>query len=405
MVSSLSQSGRRGTLDDLFRPGPGRLPPHIAGRDAELDLLDRFKSSLGAGRGVGSDVILRGPRGTGKTVLLNEFGNRLRDAGVEVLAISAAEIGGLAHLIEKIAPPSWWEKYLPALRGGRLGTEEFHVNIDMDKLVRKSDIRDALTARAEKGPFVFLLDEAHEMDGTVGAPLINAFQGVGGAGLPVMLVLAGTPGTTRHLETMGASFVERNLDVPVGLLDSKASGEALTVPLERHGVSFDPDTLRDVVRDSQGYPFFLQLWGEAITDILVQQKVPTITMEQINQAKSRVDERRNKFYQRRRRELATRGLKNLALAVGRAYQHDGGCAVLSSEALMDTMSLETLPPGTDKEQALDILEDRGFVWDQGGDEYVPGIRSLMGYLEDRAREMASTSARDESESLHDLSEN
>ncbi len=53
-----------------FEPGPGRLPPYLAGREAEQRALAGFVARLRERRPPPSDLILYGPRGNGKTVLL-----------------------------------------------------------------------------------------------------------------------------------------------------------------------------------------------------------------------------------------------------------------------------------------------------------------------------------------------
>src|ERR1035441_950833 len=56
-----------------FNPGAGSRPPLLVGRDAQIDALTLAIERLSIGRGERS-VLLKGLRGVGKTVLLNEFG-------------------------------------------------------------------------------------------------------------------------------------------------------------------------------------------------------------------------------------------------------------------------------------------------------------------------------------------
>ena len=43
-----------------------------------------------------------------------------------------------------------------------------------------------------------------------------------------------------------------------------AAREALAQPLSAHRVGIDRDALDAVVEHSQRYPYFIQLWGEAL---------------------------------------------------------------------------------------------------------------------------------------------
>ena len=53
-----------------FVPGQGLIPPYLAGREAEQSLLARLLDVIAEGSAPEADVILYGPRGNGKTVLL-----------------------------------------------------------------------------------------------------------------------------------------------------------------------------------------------------------------------------------------------------------------------------------------------------------------------------------------------
>ncbi|MCY4490572.1 MAG: ATP-binding protein [Thaumarchaeota archaeon] len=54
-----------------FNPGSGSRPPFLAGRDGELSMFRKMLASIVDGKS--ENIILAGLRGTGKTVLLDEF--------------------------------------------------------------------------------------------------------------------------------------------------------------------------------------------------------------------------------------------------------------------------------------------------------------------------------------------
>ena len=122
-----------------------------------------------------------------------------------------------------------------------------------------------LTARCRKRPLAVLLDEAHTLDLEVGRTLLNASQQVRDEA-PFLPVLAGTPGQPAHLGAMNASFWSRLGEgrLGIGLLSAAATRAALVEPLAAHGVRIDADALDAAVEDRQRYPYFVQLWGEAL---------------------------------------------------------------------------------------------------------------------------------------------
>ncbi len=54
-----------------FRPGSGATPPYLAGRENEQGRLRKILAEMSAGRSPGTDMVMYGPRGMGKTVLLH----------------------------------------------------------------------------------------------------------------------------------------------------------------------------------------------------------------------------------------------------------------------------------------------------------------------------------------------
>lgn len=79
-------------------------------------------------------------------------------------------------------------------------------------------------------------------------------------------MLAGTPGLPDRLGGIDASFWSRLGEglLGVGRLDDTATREALAKPLAAQNVAIEPDALDALVKHSQRYPYFIQLWGDAI---------------------------------------------------------------------------------------------------------------------------------------------
>ena len=90
------------------------MPLHLAGRRDEQNLFRRLLTDTENGEPLAADVVLYGPRGNGKTVLLrwleNEAGTR---RSIETVVLSPPEVPGPARLTELLAPRSWWPRFAP----------------------------------------------------------------------------------------------------------------------------------------------------------------------------------------------------------------------------------------------------------------------------------------------------
>ena len=134
--------------------------------------------------------------------------------------------------------------------------------------------------------------------------MLNVSQEVR-ANAPFLLVLAGTPGLPAHLSTMNASFWSRlgKGRLGIGLLSDAATRAALVEPLAAHGVRIDAGAIDAVVERSQSYPYFIQLWGEALWDRRLATGATRLTEAHADAAQADVAARITDYYQDRYREL------------------------------------------------------------------------------------------------------
>ena len=96
---------------------------------------------------------------------------------------------------------------------------------------------------------------------------------------PFLLLLAGTPDLEEHLASINTTFWDRSVRIPMGRLDADATAAAITEPLRADRISLTPDVLPRVVAESEGYPYFIQLWGKELWSVAKQ-----ANREQIDQA-------------------------------------------------------------------------------------------------------------------------
>jgi hypothetical protein len=327
------------------------------------------------------DVVLTGPRGTGKTVLINWFERACRDhePDVDVLKLTPSDIPTRDALIEVLAPPPGIVKLLPRKLGvAAVGSVEW---VPPSGGVR--NLRAELTARCRRKPLAALLDEAHTLDLEVGRMLLNASQQVR-VDAPFLLVLAGTPGLAAHLGAMDVSFWSRLGEgrLGIGLLSDAAARAALVEPLAAHGEGIDADALATVVEYSQRYPYFIQLWGDALWKQRLATGATRLTAAHAETARPEVAASVTDYYQERYRELETRGLLRAAVATAPLFQ--AGAGATASDHAIDAALATTEPDPAARLAARESLHRLGYIWSPPGQlppvTWVAGIPSLMTHV-------------------------
>lgn len=272
-----------------YAPGAGTPPPELAGRD---DLIERAAVALDrirAGRPARS-LILYGLRGVGKTVLLNRIRIDAAARGLAAVRIEAAEERSLPALLapalralllrlDRIeATKAGARTALAALSGFvralRVKYGDIEVGLDVEPepgLADSGDLEADLAAllastgaaaQERGGAVVIFIDEIQYVPEEQLAALIMALHFASQDQLPITMVAAGLP---QLLGRMGRarSYAERLFQfVPIDRLDDAAARAALRLPGEKQGVTWDDAAIDAVLRQTSGYPYFLQEWGK-----------------------------------------------------------------------------------------------------------------------------------------------
>ncbi len=357
-----------------FCPGPGGLPPYLAGREQEQDFFRALLAQLDRGEAPPSGVVLYGPRGNGKTALLawvQEEGAVF--SGVDVLELTPSDFDSELELAEFLLPQCWWETVRPqenAIRGftwrpGGSGPAP--------------RIRSVLSVRANRKPLAILLDEAHMLQPGIGRALLDAAQ-LAGRDAPFLLVLAGTPDLCSRLGTLGSSFRSRSRIIGLGRLDERAAAEAIRRPLREDDITITDGALEHIVRESDAYPFFVQLWGEAVWVRARAESRERIVSDDAPACQAVFEKQRNRYYSQRYDELKERRLLRPARAVAEAFESRS----VISDSELDAAILRGFgeAAGDDEAEAAEQeFRHLGFVWRTDGmPDWEPGIPSLMDYI-------------------------
>jgi hypothetical protein len=270
-----------------FKPSAGANPPVLVGREA---LVDEFMESIEDGPGApGRLTIFSGPRGAGKTVMLNAIADRAAEERQWIAVHETATVG----LIERLARQASgilrdWSPASRRVTGVSIsGIGGF--SLSEEHLPPELDLREALTNVAvkleENGTGLLItIDEIHAGDQDELRQLAAIAQHLVREEREVALALAGLPqGISALLSGESvATFLRRAEHHPLGELPLPAVKDALRATIQEHGRSIAADALEAAAEASGGYPFMVQLvgyhaWrradGDVITREIVQQGI------------------------------------------------------------------------------------------------------------------------------------
>jgi hypothetical protein len=240
-----------------------------------------------------------GLRGVGKTVLLNRFAELAEQTEYSVVFIEATDTGELATVLavrlrkvlleldrgavsRKVAKAlrvlKSFTLQLPAGSSIQLDPEPLLGEADSGRL--DDDLTDVLVAVGEAASdrsrgLLIAVDEVQYLSEEELSALIVAIHRSTQLNLPLVVVGAGLP-QLPGLAGEARSYSERLFEFPeIGSLNELDARAALEIPANQASVSFAPEALDQLVRVSQGYPYFLQEWGYHVWNHAVASPIPS----------------------------------------------------------------------------------------------------------------------------------
>lgn len=272
-----------------FAPGAGTPPPELAGRDHLRETvrvaIERVRLGLPA-----KSILMVGLRGVGKTVLLDRMRDDAEAAGIHTVRIEAPESRSLPALLapqlrqallrlsRNAKAKDLAQRALRGLAGFaralKLKYSDIEVGFDFDPepgLADNGDLEHDLQALLEVvgaaaqragTALVLFVDELQYVQEEQLAALITSLHRTAQRRLPVVLVGAGLP-QLRGQMGRAKSYAERLFDFPeIGPLPAVAARIAIAKPARNQGVEVHEDALALILRQTHGYPYFLQEWGK-----------------------------------------------------------------------------------------------------------------------------------------------
>lgn len=270
-----------------YSPGAGRKPAALVGRGRQLSEWEVALKRAEHGRST-QPMIFYGLRGVGKTVLLSEL---RRKATARTWIVAQVEAGGVKSLREllgealhaplaDISRPAAGKRLLKALKtalsfkasydsngtwnfgldlanvpGGGADTGTFET--DLKKL-----ISDLAGAASEEGTGVALLiDEAQDLSDDELSAMCAIAHAAAQDDWPVIIAFAGLPSLPRMLAE-AKSYAERFSHHRIEELGNSVASDAILIPSRDVGVQWEEDAADLIVKESGGYPYFLQQFGQ-----------------------------------------------------------------------------------------------------------------------------------------------
>ncbi|MFK5584928.1 ATP-binding protein [Serinicoccus sp. LYQ131] len=283
-----------------FRPSFGTSPRVLAGR---AGLLDEFDVALGEGPGSPMrSILISGPRGMGKTVVLNELEDRARTRGWHVVRLP--EGPGMVEETEQSLLPGLLARVDPAAEQRRVTGGGIHavgsISTEIDHTYPHTQSLTAMLARlatlaAERGTGVLLtLDEVQSVEVAEVSRLASAYQHLLRDDHEIAFVGAGLPvGIATLLKQRGTTFLRRAERLQLGPLDEAEVADAAVRTVRAAGRVISPEAVRLLVRIAHGYPYLLQLvgyhaWRAAGTDEVITERDVERTREVVVDRMSRL---------------------------------------------------------------------------------------------------------------------
>ena len=371
-----------------FRPGPGQAPPVLAGREnVQKTLLKAVHESREQGVG-GSPIVLIGPRGNGKTVLMGWLMDRIGDR-MDAAWLSSDDTASREDLARSLNSRGVVERVRTLSgRGGIPGvatggaTQQDRVPVTVES---------ALAERASDDGLLVMVDEAHVIEAEAGRTLLAAWQKVA-RNAPVILMLAGTPGLEARLRGIGATFGGRKHRITLDGLEPEAAVQAIRSPLNDAGIEVPEEIAERAAADSRSYPYFVQLWGYHLFDGARARSRRAVDTEVESAAAEAVAAVRDDYYFERWLEMERAPVRWPAVEVARRFRKAG--EHVSRDGVRAAIEIGLGRHGHEASGAkvdgiLDLFVDLGYVWERSGRSpgMQAGIPSLMSYVEARGMQI------------------
>ena len=379
--------------ENPFAPGTGHAPEHVVGRKREFALLE------GALQGIDrckiqedgllecpsmAPLVLTGPRGVGKTMMLGWMQERAREMGIHVARLAHVKdllTSGdtLLSLFNEVAGGD--EALLQGSRG--IFTD---AGVDLPKAVRI--YRKMLEAKLRQGPVALLMDEAHHYQDEYMEFILRVGEQLIDERHPLVMLVVGTPDLLSYLENIDAGFLERSRVIHINLLATAESKDGIGKPFADQGIEVEPKALEMMWGMTDNYPYFVQLVGEAVWEALPSEGKRRIDVALFDQVQGELSGDLRRFFSLLYDEMSAKSLTSYALQAAAAIIRQQGAAVGVKDIEIVLQQENSDLSAADARSIVERLRWLGFIWRGEEDRLEISIPSFFTYMQAKKQKVA-----------------
>ncbi len=371
-----------------FRAGLGYIPPYMAGRDRELSHLRKCLQA--AVNGDEPNVVLMvGPRGCGKTALLNwteeyvqkHFTNRIHTyfRSKEIPHTQDAFALKILEDVYEYDPPQ------KRVGEGKVVGVGGSVEWGSSKL---RGVQGKLRDISQSQPLAILVDELAATHPEGVSALFNVAQFLQNKSKHVLTVAAGTPKAIDLIRNSDPTFYDKSTKLDIGLISKEATRLAIEKPLRENGATIDASVLDAVFDDTEGYPLFVTYWAEALADRAILSDAAHIEMSHFSDVREQVARKKTGVYKTRANDWEDEDVfvLNDVLTETEAQRRTHSLTAYGLKKVVERVFDAHGRDTSDVTAFRDKILHTGFLWEpMEADHLILGLPSFANYVMDRVR--------------------
>ena len=375
-----------------FAPGTGPLPEHVVGRQSGFELLEEALYSIEPSeiqkdgrleRTSIAPIVLTGPRGAGKTLMLDRMQQQAQEMGIHVARLAYAKdlsrVDAMQRMLHEMAGDADDDllRLLQSSKFAAVGTDQGMSWRDVARMYEY-----ALKTRLRQGPLVLMMDGAHQYQLDIMGFMLEFAHNRITRRHPLVMLLAGSPDLRSYMTSLGTRFYATSEDIYINLLATEESKDALSKPFANRGIEVEPEALEMMWGMTDNYPFFVQLVGSEIWKSLSQDGSRRVDAALVEQSQAGVIRKRSDFYSLLYEEMSAEELTSYALQAAETINRQED-AKAERDAIENDLRRKNKDLDAKKARKIvDRLQWLGFIWEGDEGQMEAGIPSFFTYLQE-----------------------